>query len=347
MALVNDVSPIDRESGRADEAGHRPAVEPATGYAPLGPDSLTWQLFGTWTGMLQGLWAGSMQNMHPKLGVAVWEHSDFFGERWQRLMRSLYPIVGVAFDGSEATGHEVRDYHREVKGTMPDGSRYHALDPDVFYWAHATFWYGNVRLCERFGPRLTEADKRQLFEESKAWYAMYGVSMRPVPDTYEDFLAYWDHMCRNVLRDSPAVRTVLDITTLPAPPFFAFLPDRLWRLITPVNQRIFRWLTVGCYDEPVREMLGLRWTDADERRLRLIGRVVDVVMNRILPRRIVRHPRARDAWDRVTGRVRPDAPLVHTPARNLPPASERDNPMHYCPVHAARRATYPGRITAD
>ena len=38
---------------------------------PLGPDSLTWQYFGDWRGMLQGPWAGSMQNMHPQLGAAV------------------------------------------------------------------------------------------------------------------------------------------------------------------------------------------------------------------------------------------------------------------------------------
>ncbi len=83
--------------------------------------------------MFQGLWAGSIQNMHPKLGAAVWDHSDFFGgERWQRLMRSLYPISGVVFDSvipGAKTGLEVRDYHRTVKGTMEDGSRYHALDP--------------------------------------------------------------------------------------------------------------------------------------------------------------------------------------------------------------------------
>ena len=66
-----------------DATGAKNTVE----YAPLGPDSLTWQIWGTWTGMFQGLWAGSMQNMHPKLGAAVWDHSDFFGERWQRLMR--------------------------------------------------------------------------------------------------------------------------------------------------------------------------------------------------------------------------------------------------------------------
>ena len=66
---------------------------------PLGPDSLTWKYFGDWRGMLQGPWAGSMQNMHPQLGAAVEQHSTFFRERWPRLLRSLYPIGGVVFDG--------------------------------------------------------------------------------------------------------------------------------------------------------------------------------------------------------------------------------------------------------
>ncbi|EMT36913.1 hypothetical protein MORY_04783 [Mycobacterium orygis 112400015] len=63
---------------------------------PLGPDSLTWRYFGDWRGMLQGPWAGSMQNMHPQLGAAVEDHSTFFRERWPRLLRSLYPIGGVS-----------------------------------------------------------------------------------------------------------------------------------------------------------------------------------------------------------------------------------------------------------
>ena len=69
---------------------------------PLGPDSLTWKYFGDWRGLLQGPWAGSMQNMHPQLGAAVEEHSTFFRERWPRLLRSLYPIGGVVFDADRA-----------------------------------------------------------------------------------------------------------------------------------------------------------------------------------------------------------------------------------------------------
>ncbi|MFC0314431.1 oxygenase MpaB family protein [Gordonia phosphorivorans] len=307
----------------------------------LGPDSATWRHYVDWRGMLIGLWSGSMQNMHPKLAAGVWDYSDFFDERWERLHRSLYPISGVVFDRTPETGRQVRDYHLTIKGTMPDGSRYHALDPDVFYWAHATFWYGNIRCAEAFGTPISDADKRQMFEESRTWYSMYGVSMRPCPDTYEEFLEYWDHMCRHVLRDHDAVRTVLDITVLPPPPWMrSWMPPWLWRRQVTVIQRMFMWITTGLYDEPVRELLGLTWTPADQRRFRLFGRAVNLTM-RLVPTRYRLHPRLRDAYDRLSGRVPADAPLLETPARNLPSLGERDKPIHYCPVHAQRRAQLP------
>ncbi len=79
-------------SGSAPDATVVAAGCPVTdgGYdvppEPLGPDSLTWKYFGQWTGMLQGPWAGSMQNMHPQLGAAVEQHSIFFIERMPRLL---------------------------------------------------------------------------------------------------------------------------------------------------------------------------------------------------------------------------------------------------------------------
>ena len=178
----------------------------------LGPDSLTWKYFGQWTGMLQGSWAGSMHNMHPQLGAAVKDHSIFFMERMPR----LYPIGGVVFDGDRApkTGAEVRDYHIGIKGVDEQGRRYSALNPDVFYWAHATFFKSVLLAAERFRGGLTEDQKRQLFDEHVTWYRMYGMSMRPVPKTWEEFQEYWDHMCHNVLENNYATREVLDLSTM-------------------------------------------------------------------------------------------------------------------------------------
>ena len=227
---------------------------------PLGPDSLTWKYFGQWTGMLQGPWAGSMQNMHPQLGAAVQQHSIFFMERMPRLYRSVYPIGGVVFDGDRApkTGAQVRDYHIGIKGVDDQGRRYSALNPDVFYWAHATF-FKSAPCWPRNGSAAAspKPQKRQLFDEHIAWYRMYGMSMRPVPKSWEEFQEYWDHMCHNVLENNWAAREVLDLSTMTKHPSLEWMPDWLWRL-QPERRcsAFFNFTTVGLFDPPVRELMG-------------------------------------------------------------------------------------------
>ncbi len=308
----------------------------AAGYqvppVPLGPDSLTWKYFGDWRGMLQGPWAGSMQNMHPQLGAAVEEHSIFFQERWPRLLRSLYPIGGVVFDGDRApqTAAQVRDYHVDIKGVDTQGRRYHALNPDVFYWAHSTFFVGTLIVADRFCGGITEAEKRQLFDEHIQWYAMYGMSMRPVPKTWEEFQDYWQYMCTEVLENNKAARDVLDLTELPKPPFASWMPDEVWAAQRKLLAPFFVWFTVGLYDPPVRKLMGYGWSRRDEWFHRRFCDVVSATFS-LIPRRARMHPRPRAGWDRATGRIPADSPLPETSARNLPPVEHRDNGMHYCP----------------
>ncbi|WP_454786421.1 oxygenase MpaB family protein [Mycobacterium antarcticum] len=333
---TSETCPVTSGSKRVDREIDSGCPVAPGGYdvppVPLGPDSLTWKYFGDWRGLLQGPWAGSMQNMHPQLGAAVEEHSTFFRERWPRLLRSLYPIGGVVFDTARAprTGAEVRDYHTDIKGVDAQGRRYHALNPDVFYWAHSTFFMGTLIVAERLCGGITEAEKRQLFDEHVEWYRMYGMSMRPVPETWEDFQKYWDHMCHDVLENNFAARAVLDLSELPKPPWADKMPEWMWRLQRRLVGPFFVWFTVGLYDPPVRTLMGYTWTARDEWLHRRLGELVHVAFS-LLPKRRRMHPRARAGWDRVNGRVPADSPLPETPARNLPPLDERDNPMHYCP----------------
>jgi len=329
--VSQDTTVADTTATSAPSAGC-PVSGGGYDVAPLGPDSLTWKLFGGWRGLLQGPWAGSMQNMHPQLGAAVKDHSIFFTERLPRLFRSLYPIGGVVFDGDRAprTGAEVRDFHIGIKGVDEQGRRYNALDPDVFYWAHATFFMGTILTAEHFGDGLTEEQKRQLFDEHVTWYRMYGMSMRPVPKTWEDFQLYWDRMCREVLENTWAARAVLDITSMPKHPSLNWIPDVVWKQQLKLLEPFAVWLTVGLYDEPVRELMDYSWSEHDERLHWLFGRAVNLAF-KFVPRRAKMHPRARAGWDRAEGRIPADTPLVETPARNLPPVSERGKSMHYSP----------------
>ncbi|MBB4683346.1 oxygenase MpaB family protein [Amycolatopsis jiangsuensis] len=299
---------------------------------PLGPDSLTWKYFGDWRGLLIALWAGSMQNMHPGLGAGVEQHSRFFAERWQRLFRSLYPIGGVVYDGPGAahTALEVRGYHDRIKGVDAQGRRYHALDPETFYWAHATFFVSTILIADHFMGGIGEPEKRRLFEEHVRWWRMYRMTMRPVPESWEDFQRYWKHMCAEVLEDNKATRDVLDLRGIAKPPFLPWLPDPLWRPAAALIARGFVWLTVGLYDPEVRELLGYRWSARDERVHRRAGKLIDAVFG-LVPHDRRYHPRARAGWRRARGVRATDAPLVETPRRNLPPLAERGKPEHYCP----------------
>ena len=120
--------------------------------APVGPGSLLWETAGDPRSLIPGTGAGILQLMYPGLGAAVTDHSDFFKDPYDRIFRSIPYIWGSIFAPDEqegrARGREIRDFHPHIKGTDPQGRRYHALDPDVFWWAHATFTWEFLRARE-------------------------------------------------------------------------------------------------------------------------------------------------------------------------------------------------------
>lgn len=299
---------------------------------PLGPDSLTWKYFGDLRTVLMGVWIGAIENMLPALGAGVEQHSCIKREPLQRVGRSVYPIMGVVYDGVHAkkTGTAIRDYHREIKGTDDQGRRYHALDPYTFYWAHATFFMLIIKLGEYFAGGFTEAEKRQLFEEHVQWFAMYGVSMRPVPKTWEDFLVYWDTVCRDELELNQATLDILYMK-LPKPDFLP-IPTKVWNIAHQPAIAAQRWIATGLFSPEVREKAGLRWTPGDEVLLRLFGKVVATAVS-VVPDEVRLHPRAVQGFRRAEGKSRADAKPVDAPFFFDAPASRRHMPLHYVPEH--------------
>lgn len=306
-----------------------PATKPAE---PLGPDSLTWKYFGDLRTGILGVWIGAIQNMYPELGAGVEDHSILLREPLQRVARSVYPIMGVVYDGDRAadTGAQIRGYHETIKGVDHDGRRYHALNPDTFYWAHATFFMLILKTAEYFCGGLTEAEKRQLFDEHVQWYRMYGMSMRPVPQTWEDFQTYWEHKCSEELEIN---RATLDIFTIRIPkPWFVLMPTPVWDQMFKPLVAGQRWVAAGVFDPAVRERAGMRWTPGDEVVLRLLGKAVELAFLAV-PDEIRLHPRALAAYRRAAGQVPADAPLVEAPGFMAPPKDRWGLPMHYVPRH--------------
>ena len=84
------------------------------------------------------------------------DHSVIFSDFIGRGKRTGPPIMKTVYsEDPYGWGHKVRDFHRDIKGTISDGSRYHALNPELFYWAHATFVDQTIYVTDTFIRRLS------------------------------------------------------------------------------------------------------------------------------------------------------------------------------------------------
>lgn len=266
-------------------------------HSSLGPDSLTWRHFGDLRSALLILRTGTLQAMHPAIGAALVEHSDVFENPWNRLLRSVPPILGVVYGPEpDQTGAAVRDYHRHVKGRDTQGRDYRALAPDTYYWAHATFFESQLATAEFFGRPLTLEEKRRLYAESADWYALYGVTSRPAPPDFAAFEDYWRETVESVLEATePALWGFASADSWPAP--FRRLGGPQWFLLRRPVGSTLTWIARGTLGPVVRERLGLSWSSTDERVLRAFAWLVRILWW-LLPGNLGMASAARKAYRR-------------------------------------------------
>jgi uncharacterized protein (DUF2236 family) len=254
---------------RLMSVGQTPDVEtgetPGRGL-PLGPDSLTWRYFGDHRMALLGPRAAVLQNMLPSLGQGVEDHSVWFAETLARLQRSIPPIFNTVYgaDG-RAAGHQVRDFHRPIKGKLPDGSPYSALNPDTYYWAHATFVEHLITATDTFIRRLTDAEKDQIIAESVTWFERYGVSARAIPTGWAVFQTYWQRTLDERLVAHRTAKYGVGYATKGWPRPSRVPPVVWWLVRRPVNA-FSSFITIGGLPPRARDLLELPWTGRQERR---------------------------------------------------------------------------------
>ncbi|MCV7220490.1 oxygenase MpaB family protein [Mycolicibacterium elephantis] len=237
---------------------------------PLGPQSLVWRYFGDNRMFLIGPRPAVLQNMLAELGQGVLDHSVFFDDTAARVKRSLPPIFNTVYGSDDDNpGTQVRDFHTEIKGEMPSefgaGQRYHALDPETYFWAHATFVEQVLYFADTFVKRLSREEKEQIYLESKTWYRRYGVSDRPMPATYAEFERYWERMLDEIVVAHPTAKYGVGYVTkgFPCP---KGVHPLAWRLIAPLFNPLAAFLTTGGLPPQARDLLGLPWSERQERR---------------------------------------------------------------------------------
>jgi uncharacterized protein (DUF2236 family) len=241
--------------------------------------------------------------MHPAIGAGVEQHSTFFADPWGRIERSLPKIYGAAYnEDAKATGEQVRDIHLNISGIDHNGKRYHALNPETWLWAHATFLYGTKQVIDRFSHhKLTYVEMEQLYDESNVWYDNWGVSNVPVPKDFKSFKEYWDDTCNDVLEMTPAARQAVDQALDGDVPRPAFVPEEIWPLLKlplkPTVGDTLGRLAIGGIPQPVRKRLDIPFSRYDQMKLTPIEKAISKTW-RFMPDKLRYHPVAYDAFQR-------------------------------------------------
>jgi uncharacterized protein (DUF2236 family) len=257
----------DTEDVPAGDAEQTEGVGAAWEPRPLGPSSILWRYAGDRRLALTGLSAGVLQLMHPGIGAGVAEHSAFFTDPWDRILRSIPQILGVVYDTEpEVTGHRVRDYHRSIKGVDHRGRRYSALEPSTFWWAHATFQHSVKQVVDRFDThQLSNEERDSLYLDGVEWYRRYGVTMRQVPADYWAFRSEWKRNCADVLEMTPAAERAIDMAlhdrgSMGVP----FLPSWTRPLHSVAVTPLLHLTAIGGLPSAVRKRFGIPWRIDEE-----------------------------------------------------------------------------------
>lgn len=253
----------------------------------LGPDSLSWQLASDVRLYLAAGTALLLQVAHPAVGAGVHDYSTFEQDPWGRLLRTIDYVNLSVYGGREAAsaGRRLRDLHREIKGVMPDGRRYHALEPNAYAWVHATLIWSFVEAHARFGRPLPADRLGDFYREFLGIGRLVGVRERDLPSDWPAFCEYFDEMVETRLEHNETVDRVLrSLTDVQRPPL-PLVTDRLWRVLRVPPARALRLATVGLLPPLLRERFGLRWTALNDAELRAVG-AASRSLTPILPRRL-------------------------------------------------------------
>jgi uncharacterized protein (DUF2236 family) len=238
---------------------------------------VTWRIAGD-----ARLFAGSgyallLQVMHPSVGAGVSEHSNFKGNPWGRLLRTLDYTSAVVYGGPDLAwevGRHVRELHKRITGMGPDGTRYHALAPGPYSWVHASLAESIIRGHHLYCGSLTREEIELFWSEWRRMGRLIGVRDEDLPASWAELVRYFEQIVERELEDTEAAQDVLIALRDPAAPPLPAMPGSVWRVVRWPPTKAAWLATIGMLAPVLRERLGLAWRASSELRFRTLARMV-------------------------------------------------------------------------
>lgn len=259
--------------------------KPAPG-ALFDEHSVSWRLNSRWTVLAGGPAAVLLQVAHPSVAAGVAEHSSYATDPLGRLERTLHSMLAISFgspERREATLAELRNVHRAVQGTRPDGEAYRALDPDLQRWVWATLVHTALEVERRYLRRLDAADRERYYLESTELARCFRVPEASIP---VDLVAFEEYVVDTI--------SSLEVTDQARAIARSVLRPGVWWAPRPLMVPL-EWVTVDLLGPELSAAYGLpRLSPAQRRALRSARRVSRRVLP-VLPEPLLANPLNRRA----------------------------------------------------
>jgi uncharacterized protein (DUF2236 family) len=271
---------------------------PGEGF--FSPDTMMWQVNREMALLLAGGRALLMQLAHPKVAAGVADHSHFKDDPLGRLHRTMSTMWSIVFDevpNAIAAVERVKNVHRKVQGvvtlqeSLPAGTPYDALDPQLLLWVHATLIDSAIVAYDLFVKALTPDGKSHYYDDSRKLAYLFEIPDSLVPSSLADFDAYMERML-----------TGGDITVGPTARSLAMeiLHPHPW-ILKPAGP-LFRLITAGILPERLREAYRLSWNARKKKRFYFVAKGAKWLLP-IIPRPLRIVPNARRAENHLSGRI--------------------------------------------
>ncbi|MCG8534654.1 MAG: DUF2236 domain-containing protein [Pseudomonadales bacterium] len=266
----------------------------------LGPDTLAWKHAGD---NLQLLIAGTtllLQVSHPVVGAGVGDHSVFKKDPWGRLRRTTIWGLKLLYSGpvkAPQAGQDLRDLHRNIKGTDDKGRRYFALDKEAYAWVHMTTYYAMVTTQRLFGEQpFTPQQEAQLYDEWVQQGRVLGIRDEDMPQTLDAFWVYFDDMVENRLEETDTGRYLFDVSlsAMRKPPQLKWVPTSLWKSVYGTMGDWAKLNTLATLPQGLRDKYQLTWDNQKQQRFDRVRKWVRAGLP-ITPKKLRYLPPAYDA----------------------------------------------------
>ncbi|MEU0539107.1 oxygenase MpaB family protein [Nocardia sp. NPDC005978] len=279
---------------------HIPAIHrSATKKPPQLHDALDfWQFAGAAANV-------AMQLSSPGVGRGVVESTVESGalmvHPWKRL-RTTASYLAVAILGTPAEKEEFREAvnvaHRQVRSAPGAAVKYNAFDPKLQMWVAASIYIGFEDSYQLLHGKMDAEQAESFYSTSSTLGTTLQVREAMWPQSRAEFDTYWNEACAQLSLDADVAKMIDDLVHL----------RMIHWYLRIMFGGLLRFLTTGFLAPHFRELMGVPWTETDQRRFENLFLFVGFV-NRFIPK-FIRFSGTKTMMRDVQRRIRKQKALI-------------------------------------